>query len=81
MIYKELKAKIHHLPAEYAKYKPVLDAMDQEQIHNIILDNGVFWFEYPKNNTVTNEQHDLLVAYLKQKGFKYLHERKVGNKR
>lgn len=73
MIYNELKARIEHLPKQYKKYKPAWDALDREEVIDIILDGEIFWFECNMYNNFTNRQHDLLVEYIESKGYKFLH--------
>ncbi len=74
-VYNELKAKIEHLPKYNTKIaKSVFNKLDEEAIHDIILDNNTFWFEHATYETgLSNEQHKWLVKYLEQKGYKYLY--------
>ena len=76
MVYDELKAKTEHLPRYNTKIaKSVFDVLDREGIADIILDDKTFWFEsYINGNNWTNKQHDWLVKYLENKGYKYLYK-------
>lgn len=75
-VYKELKAKIEHLPEYNTKIaKSVWYRLDEEAIHDIILDNGVFWFEhYQHGKGMDQKEYNFLIKYLKNKGYKYLYE-------
>lgn len=73
MVYEELQSKIEHLPEQYGQYQRAFDALDTEDISDIILDNGTFWFEYSDYSEVTDQQYALLVKYLENKGYKHLY--------
>ena len=78
MVYEELKAKIEQLPKQYGHYQRAFDALDTENISDIILDNGTFWFEYPQHSVVSDQQYALLVNYLENhKGYKHLYSNLV----
>jgi len=77
MVYDELKAKIEHLP-EYntAIAKSVFNALDAENIQDIILDDAsnTFWFEtYTYSKGLNNKQHKWLVNELTNHGWQYLY--------
>ena len=76
MVYDELKSKIEHLPKYNTKIaKSVFDKLDREAIGDIILDGNTFWFEsYTTGNNWSNKEHEWLVKYLKNKGYRYLYE-------
>lgn len=76
MVYDELQAKTKQLP-EYKRFTRAFDALDREQVVDIILDGDIFWLEYARHNDLTDQQHALLVDYIeKHKGYKYLYHTK-----
>jgi hypothetical protein len=73
-VYNELKAKIEHLPKQYGHYQQAFEALDNEEVSDIIVDNGVFWFEYPLYSELTDQQYALLVNYISNHlGYKHLY--------
>lgn len=75
MIYNELKANIENLPTYNNKAaRRAFDALDTEQISDIILDGKTFWFEYPQHSVVTDQQYAYLVHFLEQHGYKHLYQ-------
>lgn len=74
MIYNELQARIEHLPKQYGQYRSLFDSLDHEWISDIILDGNTFWFEWPTYGGLDEKDHELLIEYLKNKGYKYLYE-------
>ena len=73
MVYNELKAKIEHLKG-YKQYETVFDALDREAFGDIILDGNTVWIE-PSYSEVTDRQYNLLIKYLKSKGYNYLYDK------
>jgi hypothetical protein len=74
MVYNELAAKITHLPEfNTVSARDAFNALDTEAISDIVLDGNTFWFEYSDNASLSNNQYDWLVNYLKNKGYKHLY--------
>lgn len=70
-IYDELKLK------RTAIAKQAFEALDSEQITNIITERNTFWFEYPLLSNISNKTHDWLVQYIENKGYHYLYSEAV----
>lgn len=75
MIYDELKAKIEHLPKEYAEYRGAFDILDRELIAGIELDGNTFWFEWYNLAPGEIKDKDIinLKRYIVSKGYDYLY--------
>lgn len=64
-----------HVEAQNTKIgKRVLHWLNYDNLNDVILDNGIFWFEYRDVGTVPNYVHEYLKAYYKRLGYKYLFE-------
>jgi len=75
MIYNELQNKHLMKISGYSdnQAKRMFDALDTEDVSDIILDGNTFWLEYSTYNNLTDQQHALLVNYIERKGYRYLY--------